>query len=433
MQNATLWRGLLGLENAVVEGVEFDEDGGVLVASVRPSKGKRNRCGQCPRRCPSYDAGSGRRRWRALDLGSVQVFVEADAPRVTCRDHGVVVASVPWARHDAGHTRAFDEQVAWLATKTSKTAVTELMRVAWRTVGSIIERVWDDTEDLFDRFADLTRIGIDEISYKRGHKYLTVVVDHGSGRLVWAAPGRDTATLTAFFDALGEDRCALITHVSADGASWIANAVRGKCPNAILCADPFHIVKWATDALDTVRRQTWAEVRKQAKANDARRPRGRPRSDAPARPDTANATGIKRCRYALLRNPDTLSCKQVIQLDWVVRTHPDLARAYYLKEGLRVIFKLPLDEATEALDKWISWARRSRIDAFVRLQRSIVTHRDAILASIEHGLSNGRIESINTKIRLITRIAFGFASPDALIALAMLSLGGHRPALPGRK
>ena len=433
MQNARLWRGLLGLENAVVEGVEFDEDGGVLVASVRPSKGKRNRCGQCPRRCPSYDAGSGRRRWRALDLGSVQVFVEADAPRVTCRDHGVVVASVPWARHDAGHTRAFDEQVAWLATKTSKTAVTELMRVAWRTVGSIVERVWDDTEGRFDRLADLTRIGIDEISYKRGHKYLTVVVDHGSGRLVWAAPGRDTATLTAFFDALGEDRCALITHVSADGASWIANAVRGKCPNAILCADPFHIVKWATDALDTVRRQTWTAVRKQAKTNDARRPRGRPRSDAPARPDTANATGIKRCRYALLRNPDTLSCKQVIQLDWVVRTHPDLARAYYLKEGLRVIFKLPLDEATEALDKWISWARRSRIDAFVKLQRSIVAHRDAILASIEHGLSNGRIESMNTKIRLITRIAFGFASPDALIALAMLSLGGHRPALPGRK
>ena len=433
MQNARLWRGLLGLENAVVEGVELDEDGGVLVASVRPSKGKRNRCGQCPRRCPSYDAGSGRRRWRALDLGSVQVFVEADAPRVTCRDHGVVVASVTWARHDARDTRAFDEQVAWLATKTSKTAVTELMRVAWRTVGSIVERVWDDTEGLFDRFADLTRIGIDEISYKRGHKYLTVVVDHGSGRLVWAAPGRDTATLTAFFDALGEDRCALITHVSADGASWIANAVRGKCPNAILCADPFHIVKWATDALDTVRRQTWTAVRKQAKTNDARRPRGRPRSDAPARPDTANATGIKRCRYALLRNPDTLSCKQVIQLDWVVRTHPDLGRAYYLKEGLRMIFKLPLDEATEALDKWISWARRSRIDAFVKLQRSIVAHRDAILASIEHGLSNGRIESMNTKIRLITRIAFGFASPDALIALAMLSLGGHRPALPGRK
>ncbi|TFB63561.1 ISL3 family transposase, partial [Cryobacterium sp. Hz7] len=106
--------------------------------------------------------------------------------------------------------------------------------------------------------------------------------------------------------------------------------------------------------------------------------------------------------------------------------------AYYLKEGLRLVFKLPRDEAAEALDKWVGWARRSRIPSFVKLQRSIVKHRAAILASIEPGLSNGRIESMNTKIRLITRIAFGFKSPDALIALAMLSLGGHKPVLPGR-
>ena len=97
-----------------------------------------------------------------------------------------------------------------------------------------------------------------------------------------------------------------------------------------------------------------------------------------------------------------------------------------------MIFELPHDEAAEALDKWVGWARRCRIPAFVKLQRSIVKHRPAILASIEHGLSNGRVESMNTKIRLITRIAFGFKSPDALIALAMLSLGGHKPVLPGR-
>ena len=97
-----------------------------------------------------------------------------------------------------------------------------------------------------------------------------------------------------------------------------------------------------------------------------------------------------------------------------------------------MIFKLSLDEAIESLDRWISWARRCRIPSFVKLQRSIVKHRTAILASIEHGLSNGRIESMNTKIRLITRIAYGFKSPDALIALAMLSLGGHKPVLPGR-
>ena len=121
-----------------------------------------------------------------------------------------------------------------------------------------------------------------------------------------------------------------------------------------------------------------------------------------------------------------------MKLAWIVQTDPTLGRAYYLKEGLRMIFKLPINEATEALDKWVGWARRSRIPAFVRLQRSIVKHRTAILAAVTRGLSNGRVESMNTKIRLMTRIAFGFKSPDALIALAMLSLGGHKPVLPGR-
>jgi transposase InsO family protein len=178
VQNATLWRGLLGVEKTVVEWVEFDEDEQLLVARVRPRKRARGRCGRCGRSSPGYDRGEGRRRWRALDLGTVQVVLEANAPRVSCREHGPTVAAVPWARHGAGHTYGFDEQVAWLATQASKSAVTQLMRIAWRTVGSIIARVWADTEALYDRFAGLTRIGIDEISYKRGHKYLTIVVDH---------------------------------------------------------------------------------------------------------------------------------------------------------------------------------------------------------------------------------------------------------------
>jgi transposase len=344
----------------------------------------------------------------------------------------VTVAAVPWARHQVGHTHNFDAQVAWLATQTSKSAVTELMRIAWRTVGSIITRVWDGVEKLHDQFADLRRIGIDEISYKRGHKYLTVVVDHDSGRLVWAAPGRDKATLATFFDALGSERSALITHVSADGAEWISLVVAERCPNAVRCADPFHVVKWATDALDEVRRAAWNDARKAAQRNEAKRDQGRPAADAPARPDSARAIALKNSRYALWKNPENLTERQSVKLAWVVATDPTLGRAYYLKEGLRVIFKLPHDEAGEALDTWVAWARRCRIPAFVKLQRSIVKHRAAILASIEHGLSNGRVESMNTKIRLITRVAFGFQSPDALIALAMLSLGGHKPVLPGR-
>ena len=160
--------------------------------------------------------------------------------------------------------------------------------------------------------------------------------------------------------------------------------------------------------------------------------RGQPAADAPPRPDSTRAVALKHSRYALWKNPENLTERQSAKLAWVVATDPTLARAYYLKEGLRVIFKLPHDYAQEALDKWVAWARRCRIPSFVKLQRTIVKHRAEILASIEHGLSNGRIESMNSKIRLITRMAFGFKSPDALIALAMLSLGGHKPVLPGR-
>jgi transposase len=172
--------------------------------------------------CGRYDNREGRRRWRALDLGVVMAYIEAEAPRVRCPDHGVVVAQLPWARHGARHTRAFDDQVAWLAVHTSKTAVTELMRVAWRTVGAVVARVVADSREAVDPLDGLRRIGIDEISYKRGHRYITVVVDPDSGRLVWAAPGRDFATLSSFFDLLGKQRSHQISLVSADAAAWIA-------------------------------------------------------------------------------------------------------------------------------------------------------------------------------------------------------------------
>ncbi len=136
MRDVSLWRALLGVEKTVIEGIEFDEDAELLVARVRPVRRAQGRCGLCQRRAPGYDGGEGRRRWRTLDLGTIRAVVEADAPRVTCREHGVVVASVPWARHGAGHTYAFDETVAWLATQSSKSTVTALMRVAWRTPSS---------------------------------------------------------------------------------------------------------------------------------------------------------------------------------------------------------------------------------------------------------------------------------------------------------
>ena len=113
MRNVRLWAGLLGVEHTCIGKIEFDGDEQLLVAHVRASGTMRRRCGLCDRRCKGYDQGEGRRTWRALDLGFIRAVLEADAPRVSCPEHGVVVAAVPWARHAAGPTRAFDDQVAW--------------------------------------------------------------------------------------------------------------------------------------------------------------------------------------------------------------------------------------------------------------------------------------------------------------------------------
>jgi transposase len=242
------------LRRAVIEDVYCGSEGELVVA-VRPSWRERDRCGACRRRSPGFDLGDGRRRWRALDLGTTLAFVEADAPRVTCRRHGVVVCAVAWARHGSRFTRCFEDQTAWLSVNCSKTAVAELMRVAWRTVGGICERVAGEAAREIDLLAGLRRIGIDEISHRKGQRYLTVVVDHDTGRLVWAAAGRDRKTVERFFDELGQERCKQIELVSCDMAGWIAGPVADRLPDAVRCVDPFHVVMLATDALDEIRRE----------------------------------------------------------------------------------------------------------------------------------------------------------------------------------
>jgi transposase len=273
VRNRRVWKTLLGLgHRAVVEDVFIEQ--AALIVKVRPKARERSRCPHCRRRCPGYDRGEGRRRWRALDFGTSLVYLEAEAPRINCKRHGVVVAAVPWARHDASFTVAFEDQVAWLAVNTSKTAVAALMRIAWRTVGWICERVAAEGQARRDLLAGLNRIGIDEISVRRGQRYMVVVVDHDTGRLVWAHPGRDKETVYRFLDGLGAERCAQLVLVSCDDADWITLPVRERCKNALVCLDPFHIVKASTDALDEIRREVWNEARKAGQAQLAKELKG---------------------------------------------------------------------------------------------------------------------------------------------------------------
>jgi transposase len=345
-------------------------------------------------------------------MGSTRTYIEAEVGRVSCKEHGVVVESVPWAAHGSSFTKTFEEEVAWLAVECSKTAVAELRRIAWRTVGAILERVSRRLVRPGRQLAGLRRIGIDEISFRRGQRYLTVVVDRDSGRLVWAAEGRDEKTLHRFFDLLGRHRCRRIAEVTADGATWITNVVREHCPKAVIGLDPFHVVAWATKALDQIRRTVWNTARRSG--------------------DAAHAKALKRTRYALWKNAEDLTPRQHAKLAWVQRVNQPLFRAHLLKEHLRLAFQLPLVDAIVLLEQWLSWAVRSRLQPFVDLAYTVANHIDAILVTLDHRISNALVEALNTRIRLLTRRAFGFHSSAPLIALAMLSFGGHRPTLPGR-
>jgi transposase len=412
VRGGRLFARLLGLGRAVVEGVTIEEE--ALVVQARLRRRDVSRCGVCGRRAPGYDRGEGRRRWRALDLATTKAFVEASAPRVACRQHGVVVARVPWARHGSWFTREFEQQVAWLATHCSKSAICELMRLSWLTVGRIIERVVaDEQAQRGDRLDGLHRIGIDELSYRKGQRYITGVVCHETGRLVWAADGRDKKTVARFFEQLGGERKAKLELVSSDMGEWITRVVAEQCPQATLCLDPFHVVALASDALDEVRREVWNEARRAGDASGAR--------------------WLKGARWALWKRPERLSERQQAKLASIAAVNRRLYRAYLLKEQLRLVFHEPDTAAAIALlDAWLAWARRCRIASFVKLAKTISAQRAGIVATLTHRLSNARTEAVNTTLRLICRRAYGFHSADALIALAMLTVGGLRPSLPGR-
>jgi transposase len=414
VRRSRVWPVLLGVEHTVVESVELVEGAGeqAVVARVRPNRSRRSRCSRCARRCKGYDRGDGRRRWRGLDLGTVRVWLEAEAPRVSCPEHGVVVAAVPWARAGSRHTTAFEDTCAWLAAHAAHSAVAELLRCTWRTVAAIVVRVVAERAGRTDRLDGLRRIGIDEISYRKGYRFLTAVVDHDTGRLVWAAPGRGVSTLRRFFDALGPDRAAQLTHVSADGAEWIHQVLTERAPQVIACLDPFHVVSWATGALDEVRRGLWQQLRRDG--------------------GKQNAAELKGARWALVKNPTDLTTGQKTTLAWIAVTNKGLYRAYLLKEQLREIFAVKGEQGRALLAGWLSWARRSRLPAFVKLAKTIDRYLPLIRNTLDHGLSNARSEATNTHLRLLTRRAYGYHTPEALIAMAMLTRGGLCPQLPGR-
>ena len=461
MRITTAFNRLLDLAGVSVRTVSFQPDRVVVTVAL-----KRRRL-QCPKCAYTTSHRESKQHhdsvWRHLDLGVWRLEIHARLRRLRCPEHGVHVEGVPFARDGALFTRDFENLVAWLMTKTDRTATCRLVRIDWETVGRIIKRVGDELLPA-DRLNDLVEISLDEVAWRKGHRYLTLVGDHRQGAVVWGTEGKGQAAADEFFDVLdplpvespalaapassepvaaimvpfgpcptvpaGEGipgawlgpgseldprlfaRASRLTAVSMDMTGGYAKSVREHAPQATIVIDNYHVVALATKALDEVRREHWNELRSAGESEPAK--------------------AFKDARWSLLKNPENLTDRQAATLAVFHAAGGKVPRAWTMKELVRAIFapRLSVAAVEKLIDRLLARMSRSRLGPFVRLGRTIRKHREGILAARRLNLSNARAEALNNKAKLIVRRAYGFHSARAALALILLACGPVTLTLP---
>ncbi|MCI0604604.1 ISL3 family transposase [bacterium] len=388
------------VESAHVSSNTDKEKPRTIVIRVRPQK-KNLRCGQCGRKAEGRHGEKGKLRWwRDLGIRQIPVYLVCRIYRVRCKKCGVKTMQVPWARVGSIFTKAFEDEVAWFMQKTNQSATARYFGISWTTAGKIIRRVVAEKLD-GSLLENLRLLGVDEISYGRPRKFLTVVVDHQKHRVIWAAKGQSSETLADFFKMLGPSKCSAIEAISIDMDPAFEKAIRDHAPAAEIVYDRFHIVQLLSRATDEVRRQEVAQ----------------------ALPDQKR--DLKNSRWPILKNPWNLTLSENSKLATIQQTNQRIYRAYLLKESFQRLFDANSIESAEAdFNAWYGWARRSRLEPFKKLALTLRRHLPGILRFLTRNLTNSAVEGWNSKIRMISHRAFGFRSAEALIAMIKLNCSG---------
>lgn len=394
------FRFLLRLQGVVVLGATFDRATDVVKVQVRRHGNAKPRCSTCGRVMGGEWRWT-RHEWRHFDLFASRCFLVADIREARCPRHGRRVESVPWAHGRARHTAAFDRRLASLVQVADKTAASRMFGVSWRTVGRIVERIVDAFLPT-DRLDELEAIGVDETSYKRGNRFLTVVSDLLTGRVVWVGEGKTAETLGQFYDLLGEQRRESISVVCMDMSGAFKSATEKWLPHADIVYDRFHVVKLLLEAIDEVRRAACRETGGVA---------GHP---------------LKKTRFALLRNPKHLRPKDEAAIALVHKTNDRLSRAYVLRVSFEDLWSCEdEEEAREFLAHWTRSALLSRIEPLRKFARTVRGHLEGILGFFRYWRqTSGPIEGMNNKIKLAIHRAYGFHSVSALVAMIHLCCSG---------
>lgn len=398
----TFFRFLLQVQGAVVLGARINREEDSVEILVRRHGNAKARCCLHPTVALTGTYTTTAVRWRHLDLMKRRTYLVADIREGRCSMcNGRRHEAVPWAGPRARHTRSFDRHVASLVQVADRSAASRMFSLAWRTVGRMVERV----VELFlppDLLDDLDFIGIDETSFKRGHRYITVVTNLATGMVVWVGKGKSADTLGEFFKALGPDRSARIALITMDMSGAFLSAIKKYAPKADIVYDRFHVVKLLLDAVDTIRRQECAALEGEARK------------------------ALKKTRFALLRNPKHRTPKDQEAIARVQATNARLARAYQLRVDFEQLWEIR-DEA-EARSFLMRWTRNALLSKRTPLRRFALTvreHIEGILGFMRWGgITNANLEGMNNKIKLCIHKAFGFHSIDSLIGMIHLCCSG---------
>ena len=418
----SLFTAALGLQAPwVVEEVELDTAKGRIDFEVGCSAERLT--------CPSCGAPQqgihdrNRRSWRHLDFFQFEAWLHAAVPRVGCTVCGKTTqVAVPWAREGSGFTLLFEALALSLCQGLPVRQAAGLLRVRDKQLWRRIEHYVREARARQD-MRSVRQVGIDETSLKRGHEYVTVTHDLEAKRLLFATPGRDHETVKGFAQDLtahgGEPTA--IAHACIDMSAAYAKGIGEALPNAQISYDRFHVVALAMRAMDEVRSAEWKTESQRV-------------HDALGALDARERRSIL---WAMRRNPSSWSERQAQAMHWLQRANLKSARAWRLKMGLREVFaraRSHNDEAQAAADlgRWISWARRSRLDPFKRLGATLKEHFEGVVRGMLDHRSNAFVEAMNGLMQQAKRAARGYRTAANFIAIAYLRLGKltHLPASP---
>ena len=422
VQIESLFTAALGLQAPwVVERVELDTARQRIDFEVG-CKAQRLSCPQCGAAEQGIHDRM-RREWRHLDFFQFEAWLHAEVPRVACAVCAKTTqVQVPWAREGSGFTLLFEALSLALCEGLPVRQAARMLRVRDKQLWRRIEHYVGQARRKQDMSA-VRIIGIDETSLRRGQDYITVVHDLDAKRLLFATPGREHTTVREFAVDLAAHggQPTAIAHACMDMSAAFLKGVTAYLPCAQVSYDRFHVVKLAGEAMDEVRAKEWktesARVREELGELDAKERRA--------------------ILWAMRRNPASWSHTQLTAMHWLQRANLKSARAWRLKMGLREVFakaRTHNDAALASADlkRWISWARRSRLDSFKRLGATLKAHFDAVVRGMLEHRSNAFVEAMNGLMQQAKRAARGFRTAANFIAIAYLRLGKltHLPASP---